>query len=178
MAEVEYTVWFPVGATTVGHVKFDPTGMTREEILDRIEVEAETETSLCHQCGRHLSLGDPGDAVGILADGKPYWDASMGRPGPPGLPQRLLWASDIGAFFGVTANTVNVWAGRYKDTPTPIPAPDFVVGASGDSDVPPRMLWRPEREPEWREWEKGRRATGRGAGGGRPYPKASDDDAG
>jgi hypothetical protein len=68
--------------------------------------------------------------------------------------------ADVGAWFGVSGATVAKWRTRYADT-HPCPAPDAMVGARTPG-------WLPEREEEWREWERTR--PGQGVGGG-PKPR-------
>jgi hypothetical protein len=84
-------------------------------------------------------------------------------------PTQYMSAADIAALFGVKPGTVETWRSRYPD----FPVADVVVGIGHDKPV---MGWLPTREPELRAWEKSR--PGRGAGGGRPRKRVSEELAG
>ncbi|MFC6080934.1 hypothetical protein [Sphaerisporangium aureirubrum] len=75
---------------------------------------------------------------------------------------RYLGPKQVGAWFGVPTATVFKWTTRYADS-HPTPEPDALIGDEDGREV---RGWLPEREQEWRAWERGR--PGRGAGGGRP----------
>ena len=72
-----------------------------------------------------------------------------------------LGMADIARQLGVTASAVTTWRSRYRDTPTPFPAPDVEIGL--DRSIPG---WRPGRMKEIRRWRD--TLPGQGAGGGRP----------
>jgi hypothetical protein len=67
--------------------------------------------------------------------------------------------ADVADLFSVQPGTVEKWRQRYDD----FPEPDAIIGMNHGQPI---RGWSPEREQEFREWEKGR--PGRGAGGGRP----------
>jgi Homeodomain-like domain len=89
-------------------------------------------------------------------------------------PAQYWSVTEIGALFGVSGHTVDVWRRRYSpgraeaeiQKAPAFPEPDIVLGVS-------RSLagWSPERPREIREWYASR--PGQGAGVGRPRKDAS-----
>jgi hypothetical protein len=78
----------------------------------------------------------------------------------------LVGISVIASWFGVTRPAVAHWMDRHAN----FPAPDVAIRQPSTKPGRPVSYvygWRPEREPEIREWERNR--PGQGAGGGRPW---------
>ena len=83
---------------------------------------------------------------------------------------RYLGQAAIGRQLGVGRHLVGTWRNRYRDTPTPFPAPDAWIG-DGEDDDKAIPGWLPERMGEIRAWKAS--LPGQGAGGGRK-PKAAE----
>jgi hypothetical protein len=78
---------------------------------------------------------------------------------------RYLSQAAIGRELGGGRHIVATWRNRYRDTPTPFPEPDVVVGdEEGDERSAPG--WLPGRMDEIRKWRDS--LPGQGSGGGRP----------
>lgn len=83
---------------------------------------------------------------------------------------RYLGQAAISRRLGEGRHVVGTWRNRYKDSPTPFPEPDVLIG-DGEDDERAIPGWLPERLPEIRRWRDS--LPGQGAGGGRPR-KAED----
>ena len=73
-----------------------------------------------------------------------------------------LGQAAIARELGITRDLVATWRSRYKDSPTPFPAPDAITEESDGRDVPG---WLPGRMEDIRAWRAS--LPGQGAGGGR-----------
>jgi hypothetical protein len=89
-----------------------------------------------------------------------------GQQEPLAADAEQVGISVIATWFGVSRPAVQHWLERHAD----FPKPDIRIRQlSGPTGKPSYVYgWRPEREPEIREWERNR--PGQGAGGGRPWP--------
>lgn len=76
---------------------------------------------------------------------------------------RYLGQAAIARELGVERHLINRWRYRYRDSPTPFPAPDAIVDESDGRDVP---AWLPESIDAIRAWRAS--LPGQGKGGGRP----------
>ena len=90
------------------------------------------------------------------------WDERRGRDEARPEEERISTTEykgtdDVGAWFGVPGATVARWRSRYAGTDNPCPEPDALIGRVAG--------WLPQREADWRAWDK--RRAGQGAGGGR-----------
>lgn len=79
---------------------------------------------------------------------------------------RYLGQAAISRELGVSRGVVGTWRNRYKDTPTPFPEPDVLIGADDGDDDRAIPGWLPGRLEEIRRWRDS--LPGQGAGGGRP----------
>ena len=85
---------------------------------------------------------------------------------------RYLSGAAIGRRLGYGRHAVATWRDRFKDTPTPFPAPDVTVGDDeGDSRSVPG--WAEDRMDEIRRWKDS--LPGQGSGGGRPRKDRPED---
>lgn len=70
----DFTVVFTYGASSAVTVSA-PEGSTPDEIIDM--AAQKDEASLCHQCGRHLTLGDPEPNLVEDEDGATIWSGEQ-----------------------------------------------------------------------------------------------------
>lgn len=68
----EITVVFEVFAGTSADLKRDVSGMSPDELAAVVEVEAETNVSLCHECARDVNDPQVGEMVAFVVDGVEY----------------------------------------------------------------------------------------------------------